>query len=501
MGLADTKRSTDTKYGLNLPDGLGTERFLLTGEEFLESLRDGRQILAPDGTVVEDPTTHPLTSAGIATLAKYYEMQHDPRFAEIMTFESPELGGRASLAWKTPRDEADLQQRRKLIELSTNLTLGTFGRSPDYGPLQSAGLLQIIDRIESHEPARAQNVRDFAQYGLQHNLMSTDLIAAVQSDRNIPANQAPGRLRVVSESDEGIVVYGAKPCNSIMAQGHVGAILTLLSPGIEMDTAIFASVPANAPGLTFVSRESSLRQGSKSDRPISNLIGDEVDALMVYDNVFIPAENVFSLGNEDMLGTYYERGALPQWHILARLAYRAQILAGVADMVVSVLGTERIPQVRDSIADMAAYAQTLKAFVIASENSGRVQNGVYVPDQQFIMPGRLYAIEMYPRIIQTLRELCGQGLISRFTSKQFSDEKIGEYLKNFLPGTGVSAEEKNQLFNFVWEATCSEQAMRIGLFENLNATPPGALRNHIYNSDRSSWANPVRELMNEGGQL
>jgi len=496
MVAPDTERTKKT-YGLNLPDGLGTTRFLLTREEFLESLRDGRQILAPDGTMIEDPTTHPLTSAGISTIAKYYEMQHDPKFADIMTFESSELGGRASLAWKTPRSEEDLRRKRKLLELSTNLTLGSFGRPPDYGAIQSAGLLQIIDRIED---SRAENVRAFAQLGLRHNLMSTDLIADVQSDRSVPPSQKPGRLRVVSESDDGIVVYGAKPCNSIMVQGHVGALLTLLSPGMDMDSAIFAVVPANLPGLTFVPRESALRPGAPGDRPVSTFIGDEVDALMVFDNVFIPAENIFSLRNENVLGTYNERGALPQWHILARMGYRARILAGLADMVVSVLGTDRIPQVRDSVADIAAYAQTILAFIVAAEQSGHLQNGVYVPSQEFLLPGRLYAIETYPRIVQTLRDLCGQGLVSRFTSKQFSDERIGGFLDEFLPGTGVTAADKNRLFNLVWEVTCSEQSMRAGLFETLNATPPGAIRNYLYNIDRSNWADPVRDLLKESAQ-
>jgi aromatic ring hydroxylase len=216
---------------------------------------------------------------------------------------------------------------------------------------------------------------------------------------------------------------------------------------------------------------------------------------MVFEDVFLPRKQVFSVRNEAVLSTYYERGALPQWHILARLAYRARILVGAADMVVSVLGTDRIPQVRDAVADMVAYSKTVQAFVIAAEDTGHVQNGVFVPNMEFLVPGRLYAISNLARVMETLREICGQGMISRFTHKQFSDERFGRYLEEFLPGTGVSAAEKNQLFNFIWELTCSEQAMRAGLFENLNATPPGALRAFIYSSERATWADPVREIL------
>lgn len=485
------------RFGLNLPEDLGSQRFLMTGDEFLESLRDGRSIVGPDGAPIEDVTTHPTTSAGVRTLARYYDMQHDPKFADLMTYDSPEVGGRASLAWKVPRNAEDLRQRLRLLELSTRLTLGTFGRPPDYGQLPPTSLLQIIDRLAAHSEQRAKNLRSFLIDGVRHNLMSTDLVADVQSDRNIATSQKPGRLRCIKQDDDGLVLFGAKPCSSIAIQGHLGTILTLLSPGADLDSAIFAIVPVNAPGVTFVSRESTLREGTAVDRPVSRMIGDEVDSLMIFQDVFIPSTNVFSLGDEDILGTYFERGALPHWHILARLAFRAEILAGTADMVVSVLGTDKIPQVRDAIADIAAYAHALRAFVIAAQETGQLRNEVFVPNGDYVTPGRLYAIETYPRIIQILRELCGQGLISRFTDKQFADERIGGYLREFLPGTGVSAEDKNQLFNLVWELSCSEQAIRIGLFENLNATPPGALRAFIYSRDRKSWAEPVRELLHE----
>jgi 4-hydroxyphenylacetate 3-monooxygenase len=64
-----------------------------------------------------------------------------------------------------------------------------------------------------------------------------------------------------------------------------------------------------------------------------------------------------------------------------------------------------------------------------------------------------------------------------------------------MPGTGVSARGKNRLFNFVWDLTSSSHAMRVALFENVNATPPAAMRHHIYEShDRSEWAGFVRRF-------
>jgi aromatic ring hydroxylase len=481
--------------GLNLPAGLGSERFLMTGDEFVASLHDGRNVVDEHGERIANVTMHPQLAQGIRTLAAYYDLQHDPAYRDVMTYDDPEIGGRVSSAWKVPRTRDDLRQRRKLIEVSTIQTMGTFGRPVDYGPLQVAGLLQIIDRLEGGNPEWGENVRRFAREGARHNLMNTDVLANLQDDRSIPVDQRPGRLRCVKETAEGLVLYGAKPCNTILVQGHLGTIFTLLVKGIDPDATIFGVVPANAPNVTFVLRESTVREGAPFNRPISRLIGEEADALMIFDEVFLPREQVFSFRNEQLTSTYHERGILPQWHIVVRMAIKAGIIAGTAQLVTEVLGTDTIPQVRDAISDMTAYARGIQAYVLAAEEEGYVQNGVFVPNQKYLLPGRLYAVENYPRILQSLRELSGQGLISRFTEEQFADERVGAFLEEFVPGTGTSAKEKNRLFNFAWELTSSEHAMRTALFENVNATPPAVMRAEIYGDDRGPWVRIVREFL------
>jgi aromatic ring hydroxylase len=152
--------------------------------------------------------------------------------------------------------------------------------------------------------------------------------------------------------------------------------------------------------------------------------------------------------------------------------------------------------VRDAITEITAYATTLMAFCIASEETATRKNGVMVPNERFVTAGRLHSVVHLPRILQLLREISGQGLISRFTQAAFERADIGALLDEFLPGTGTSARAKNRLFNFVWDLTCSSHAMRVALFENVNATPAAAMRNRIYESAyRTGWTESVREFL------
>lgn len=454
--------------------------YLMTGDEYRRSLRDGRRIIA-GGEEVADVTEHPLFRGGIDVLAQLYDAQFDTATRDITTYVDPETNHRMSVGWLVPRTKDDLARRRRLGDLSTDLTFGVFGRPPDYGPTLAMGFLSAMHKLEQREPDAPAKINAFIDFARKGNVMSTDLIADAQADRTLPSAQNPGRLRCVEERPDGIVVYGSKPVASAATQGHWGGIATLLSPGMDPDAVMWAYLPVNAENVTFIAREPvSDPRFSADDHPLDSR-GEEVDAFIVFDRVFIPWERVFSFRNEDTLPLYLDVGVFPQWQILSRMARRAEIFAATAQLIVDVLGTEGIPPVRAAVADVFAYAAVLEACVTAAEEKATLTpHGVCVPDRGLVTAGRLHAIVELPRIMQTLRELCGQGLVSRFTAKDLEREDVGGWVDEFLPGHNVTARGKNKLLNFVWDLTCGPQAARVALFENVNSTPPPAVRQQVY---------------------
>jgi aromatic ring hydroxylase len=472
--------------------GLGAEPFLMTGEQYRASLRDGRRLVGPGGEEITDVTGYPPLARGVDTIAGLYDAQFDPATRDVATYVDPVSGKRLSRGWKIPESKEDLERWRELIRLSTYHTLGMFGRPPDYGSVIAIGFLSIRDKLEGTNPELIENIELFIASCRERNLISAALIADVQSDRCVPPAQKTGRLRCVEERSDGIVLYGAKPCASVAAQGHMATIGSLLLPGADPDAALFCAVPINAEGLTLVLREPVTDESDLEDHPL-NARGEESDTMMIFDRVFVPRERVFSFRDEQALGLYREACALAHWHILSRLWYRAEILAGTAQVIAEVLGTDQIPQVRDAIAQITAYAHTLKAFIVAAEHEAEMWNGICVPNDPLVTAGRLHSLEHYPAVMQILRDLSGQGMISRFSAAQFDHPAIGLLLEEFLPGTGVSARDKNRLFNFVWDLTCSSHAARVALFENVNALPPSAIRAELFRSpERAEWAAFVR---------
>jgi len=468
--------------------------YLRTGDQYRAGLRDNRRVIYR-GEEIRDVTVHPLFKRSVDRWASLFDAQFDPETRDVTTYFDEELGDRASTGWLVPKSKADLVQRRKLLEYSTDQTFGVYGRMPDYGPTLAMGFLSGMHLIESAEPEAPAKIKKFIEFGRVNNLLSTDLIADAQTDRSKSSAENPGRLRCVKETKEGIVVYGTKPVASSASMGDWGGIATLLSSNMDPDTVMWAYAPMGAPGINFLAREQVTSiTDTKEDHPINHL-GEEIDALIIFDNVLIPWEHVFSFRNKATLAYYLEVCVLPHWAILARMARRARYFAAAAKMVVEVLGTEPIPQVRAGVAEIYSYATALEAFILAAEEKGEATpHGIFLPDRATITAGRLYAITQLPVIMQQLRELCGQGLVSRFTQADLEREDIGKWVDEFLPGHNIAARGKNRLMNFIWDLTCSSHAARVTLFENVNSTPPPTVRQQVYQSyDASEAIKLIRE--------
>lgn len=465
-----------------------------SGAQFIESLRDGRVVIA-NGREIPDVTAEPWLRRGIDTLAGYFDAQRNPATRDILTSIEPDTGERISTAWLVPRTVEDLRRYDRMIKYSTYQSFGVFGRPVDYGPVKAISFVAWNHLIGKQEPEALGKILNFLRVGQRHNLTSADIIIDVQANRKLPMPQRAGRLRVVEERRDGVIVSGAKAGNSVLAQGNIGTIsMPPPDPTMPEECMIWGAVPANAPGLRLLLREPSITgRESSEDHPLDSG-GEEADGILLFDRVFIPWDYVFSYKNPAIRDIYTTLGQFAFWKVANRLSYRAEIFAGAAQMIVNALGTDHIPAVRAQVAEVIAYSSMVRGLMTAGiEKAQLTESGVMLPNHSFVTAGRLHAIEELPRIMQILRDLSGQGLIGRVPQSTWDRADVGGLLDEYLPGNNMSARDKNRLFNLVWDMTCSPNAMRLALFENINATPAPALKEELYRShDRSEGVAAVR---------
>ncbi|CAK6481052.1 4-hydroxyphenylacetate 3-hydroxylase N-terminal domain-containing protein [Peribacillus castrilensis] len=487
-------------------------KYLKTGEMYKESLRDDRTVYYK-GELLSDVTTHPATSGGIDIMAKIFDAQHNPETLDKLTYLRSDLGERVTKAWMIPRTKEDLKSRREVTDYIAQETFGVFGRPFDLAPLVPVGMAAHLSQFRSKRPEYAENVLHYIDYAQKNNLMGPEVLVDPQNDRSKAAaagarlfdeelgnkikggDSTPALLRVVKETEEGIYISGAKAVGSISAQGNEMILSNLMRPGLLAEESLWLSVPINAPGIHIVCRETVSTDPALSfDHPIKSR-GEEMDSFLIFDNVFVEKWRIFNYGVPELNELYGVVVLGAHWHILSRLATKAEMYAGAAQLIVDTLGTGKIPGVRSIVSEVIQYAQTLRAYVLASEELAKpTPDEVMWPDVNMLTAGRLYGITHYPQIIHHLQELCGQGLVMRFSEKDYDHPFIGGKLEELLFGREMTSKQKNLLMNFIWDITTDSHAGRIGLFENVNALPAPLLRERLYHEyDRTPFMNQIRK--------
>jgi 4-hydroxyphenylacetate 3-monooxygenase len=100
--------------------------------EFLESLRDGREVYIY-GERVKDVTTHPALRNAAVSVAKLYDALHDANSKGVLTAATDTgSGGYTHKFFKAARSRQDVIAQRDAIAAWARITYGWMGRSPDY---------------------------------------------------------------------------------------------------------------------------------------------------------------------------------------------------------------------------------------------------------------------------------------------------------------------------------------------------------------------------------
>ena len=443
-----------------------------TGKSHLQSLRDGRQVYFL-GEPVADVTSHPAFRNAVASAAHLYDYQCEPQNQEKMTFPSPETGEPVSLAWQLPASYEELVRRREALTAWAETHVGFMGRSPDHVASCISGMYMGVELFESFDPKRAEALRNYYRYARDNDLFLTYVIINPQSDRSKnPHQQADIQLTVhmCDQDSQGITVKGAKMLgtSAIMANEVFVTSIQPLTPGDEPYALSFV-VPMNAKGLKLLSRKSyELASDSRFDYPLSNQF-DENDAVMYFDEVKVPWERVFVAGNIAMCQKqFYQTPAhvYQNYQAQIRLEVKIRFLAGIGRLIAATNGIENMPQVRETLGQVAAEASMVDGMIRAMEVKGSLHGRYFIPDTNTLYAAQVLTQQLYPKVINTLRELAGGSLIMLPSGiRDLIEPATADYSLRVQRSPALSPEERIKFFKLAWDAVGSEFASRHTQYE------------------------------------
>ncbi|MGD9921163.1 MAG: 4-hydroxyphenylacetate 3-hydroxylase family protein [Pseudorhodoplanes sp.] len=482
---------------------------LRTGNEHLESLRDGRVIYVGSERV-DDVTRHPAFRNAAHTVAALYDMKADPAHRETMTYE--EDGGRHSLYFLRARSRDDLQRRMNCHRMIADFTYGMFGRSPDHVASFVTGMAMKLDELKPPF-GHPDNLLKYYKYARDADLYTVYAVLPPQAARNPEFYQRQNipvpTLRVVREDDDGVVISGMK----MLATGAVfanevwiGNVLPLAPD--QKKEAITCAIPCNAPGLQFWSRKPMEQDcSSEFDAPLAFRY-DESDSMLLCDEVKVPWERVFI--HDDALlsrNIYFLTPSHCFGNHQSNVRYwsKMRLMVGLCAKIAHATGADQVPAVKETLGRISAQEAMIAGMVNGQINAYETWPGGpegYVAFNRRMMYAALeWCTQNNSRFVDDLRELCGGGVFQMPANiSVMNDPELARQFQTYWQTPQTDAITRMKLFKLAWDMVGSEFAGRHQQYEKFYAGASFIVRNHSYReTDWDGFGKIVDDLISGYG--
>lgn len=449
-----------------------------SGEKYLESLRDDREIWI-DGERVRDVTRDARFRGAAESVAELYDLQHDPLLQEKLTYVA-ENGERCSWSFIEPRTEAHLVKRREMVKIWMNWTCGMMGRSPDFMNIHMTGFASGSDYFARGGERFGKNIRQYYEYMRAHDLCLTHTLINPQTDRSKPVQEQPQNTAasIVKETDAGIVIHGARMIATLAPFSDEIAVFPSTHLQISEEAMPYAfafCIPVATPGLRFICRPSiTPPDGKAQDYPFSSRM-DEMDCVAIFDNVLVPWERVFVAQNPKLgNGMFIESGCMNQ--IMHQFAVKnlakAEFLLGVALNMSEAVGINTFQHVQNYIHEMINTVELVRSCIRASEaDCVPGPGGTMLPNDQPLLTVRTLFPQLYPRLVEIIQILGASGLVMVPSCEELNGARAEDVMR-YYQGASLQADKRIQLFRIAWDVSCSSFAGRQTLYERYFSGDP-----------------------------
>jgi 4-hydroxyphenylacetate 3-monooxygenase len=407
-------------------------------------------------------------------------MQHDPAYRQEMTYPAPTSGEPVGLSFIIPRTQEELVQRRVMMLHWARRSCGMMGRSPDFMNVTFAAWAGAAAYFGRNRPEFAANIERYYEHIRDNDLTLTHALINLQRSRNVtgvPNLSDAAALHVVRETDAGIVVRGARVLATL---GPLSDEIAVYSPRLSQMAeghspyAVNFAIPCGTPGVKFLCRDSFDLGRSHFDHPLGSRF-EEMDCVVFFDDVFVPWERVFLLGDTEMINatanvTHSSRHSAHQG--AAKNLAKCELVLGVALLATETLGNAQLPHTEERVGELMLYTELMKACMRAAEADAALDEwGVMCPAPLPIESTRNLFMTAYPRMVEIL-QLLGSSSFMITPSEADFDGPLAPQIEQYLATDTATARDRVKLFRLAWDIAGSAFGGRQVLYERFFASDP-----------------------------
>jgi 4-hydroxybutyryl-CoA dehydratase / vinylacetyl-CoA-Delta-isomerase len=453
-----------TKATAVLTDAQATIRPLRTGDEYRASLRGRNLRVFLFGELVPEPCDHPVIQPSINAVAETYDLA--VRHPELATALSPYTGDRVNRFLHIARSADDLVLQNKMQRRLGQLTGTCFQRCVGMDALNAlhsvtfdidqAGNTRYHDRFQTF-------VTDMQRRGYVIGGAMTD----VKGDRSkAPHEQADPDLfvRISRRTADGVYIRGAKAHQTGCLNSHWLVVMPTMRLGAaDRDYAIVGAVPVDAPGITYIygrqSCDTRAMEGGDIDTGNRRFGGQE--AMIIFEDVFIPNELVFMDGETAFAASLVERFTSYHRRSYVCKSGVGDVLIGAAATVADYNGVDKVSHVRDKLVEMTHLNETIYSTGIAASYQAQpLPSGVYICDDMIANVCKHHVTRFPYEISRLAQDLAGGLMVTLPSEQDLNAPEVGDLIRKYLQGRAdIPTEDRMRVLRLIENMTLGRNAV------------------------------------------
>jgi len=444
--------------------GTSSPATIRTGAEYIDSLRDRDLKVYLFGEKVEEPVDHPVIRPSINAVAETYDLAaSDPELGSAI---SPYTGGRINRFLHIAESPEDLVMQNKMQRRLGQLTGTCFQRCVGMDAFNALhSVTYEID--EAHDTGYHQRFIDFVTMTQRAGYVVGGAMTDAKGDRSkAPHEQHDPDMfvHITRRTDDGVYIRGAKAHQTGCINSHWMIVMPTLRLGQkDSDYAVIGAVPVDADGITYIYGRQSCDTRAMEDGDIDagNAKFSGQEAMVVFDDVFIPANRIFMDGEVEFAALMVERFTCYHRRSYVCKAGVGDALIGAAATIADYNGVERASHIRDKLVEMTHLNETIYSTgIAASYQASRMKSGVYMNDDMIANVCKHHVTKMPYEIGRLAQDLAGGLMVTAPSQKELEHSEVGDLVRKYLKGRAeIDTEDRLRILRLIENMTMGRNAV------------------------------------------
>lgn len=440
---------------------------MMTREEYIASLRKMKLNVYFMGEKIDNPVDHPMIRPSMNSIALTYELAQQDEYKELMTATSNITGKTINRFTHLHQSTDDLIKKIKMQRLMGQKTASCFQRCVGLDAF-NAIYATTFEIDAAHNTDYHKRFVEYMKYVQDNDLVVDGAMTDPKGDRSLSPSEQEDKdlyLRIVEVRSDGIVVRGAKAHQTGAVNSHEHLIMpTIALKEADKDYAVSFAVPGDAKGVIMIYGRQScdtrkMEQGADIDVGNTEYGGHE--ALVIFDDVFVPNERVFMCGEYEFAGMLVERFAGYHRQSYACKTGVGDVLIGAAALAADYNGVPKASHIKDKLIEMVHLNETLWCCAVACSALGRpMPAGNYMVDLLLANVNKQNVTRFPYEIARLAEDIAGGLMVTMPAEQDLHNEAIGHYVRKYLKGAvGKDTENRMRVLRLIENITLGTAAV------------------------------------------